>query len=236
MTNAQGCKRSQPARWNITWCGTSRRETDVLLLAQLDPVSVSKFVGTYFETVPNAQLIATQRGLEGATSVHAGICIVMCRVGTHDAIPALEKISRGDTLGKLGFENPLSLGWIAALAIAQRDAWAGVDDWLAGLIDDARPLAANLDYPPELGASAAGLLLDRHGISVRSFGLEATGEAVTDRFQFVGYRFTSANDRDAVKQWWKKHKAELATRKSGEPTTLGVVRGVNRAADLFLPK
>lgn len=181
-------------------------ETDVLVLGQLDPTSVSQFVTTYFEAVPNHPLSTTQRGLDGATTVHAGICIVLCRMGTRDAVPALERLAKSGKLGAPNFENPLHLPWIAALAIAQRDPWPGVDDWLAGLVEQGTPLAVNLDYPPELGASAAGLLLDRNGASTRPFGLETAGETITDKFQFIGYRFTNDRDRQDVKRWWEKHK------------------------------
>ena len=99
------------------------------------------------------------------------------------------------------------------LAIAARDPWPEIDPWLAGLIDETWPLTTDPDMPPEVGASAAGLLLDRHGASVRPFGLVTASESVTDAFQFYGYRFTSPRDRQDVKRWWKKQQTIAAAKK-----------------------
>jgi hypothetical protein len=186
---------------------TPLAENEILLLAQLDPRGVSRFVGHYFEAVPNAGLISTPGGLNGETTVHAGVCAVISRIGTSEAVPALERLARSGALGKPNFESRLDVAWIAALAIAQRDPWPELDDWLARLIDERAPLTADPDRPPELGASAAGLLLDRHGASTRPFGLELAGEAVTESLRFSGYRFSSEQDRQDVKRWWKKQQA-----------------------------
>jgi hypothetical protein len=189
---------------------TPLAENEILLLAQLDPRGVSRFVGDYFETVPNAGLIATPGGLNSETTVHAGICAVVSRIGTREAVPALERLARSGALGKPTFESRLDVAWVAALAIAQRDPWPQVDDWLARLIDERLPLTADPDRPPELGASAAGLLLDRHGASTGPFGLEAAGESVTESFRFGGYRFSAERDRQDVHRWWQKQKALAA--------------------------
>jgi hypothetical protein len=50
-------------------------------------------------------------------------------------------------------------------------------------------------------------LLDRHAVSVRPFGLETAGEAVTEGFHFIGYRFQSERDRQDVKRWWLRHQS-----------------------------
>jgi len=183
--------------------GTQRllSENEVLLLAQLDPTIVSRFVGPYFQNVPDRRLVTTTMELGGQTTVHGGICVMLTRLGTRDAVPALEQLARSEKL-KPSFESPYQIAWIAALAIAQRDPWPGVDQWLAGLIDNTTQLVITGDGRPELGASAAALLLDRHGASTRPFGLETIGEAATERLRFTGYRFTSQHDREDVKRWW----------------------------------
>ena len=54
--------------------------------------------------------------------------------GTKEAMPKLiEAIDNGNFLPPTSRE-PYHLQWLAALAIAQRDPWPEVDDWLAGLI------------------------------------------------------------------------------------------------------
>jgi hypothetical protein len=190
--------------------GSSPNESEVLMLAQLDPRSVSRFVGSYFDTVTNTPLATTPQGLDRQTTVFGGICAVLARTGTREAVPALLELVASGKLPKLATDNTVDIGWIAALAIAQRDPWSGVDNWLAKLIDDDRPLVLGLDRAPTLGASAAGLLLDRHGASTQPFGLETAGELETDRYRFVGYRFTTEFGRPDVKQWWEKNKATLA--------------------------
>jgi hypothetical protein len=132
-------------------------------------------------------------------------------------VPALEKLGRTGALGKPTFENRVNAPWVAALAIAERDPWDGIDEWLANLIDQRVPLTADPDRPPELGASAAGLLLDRHGVSIRPFGLEAAGESVTESYRFSGYRFTSEHERDDVKRWWKKQQTIAAAAARATP-------------------
>lgn len=187
--------------------GTQRilSENEVLLLAQLDPSVVSRFVGAYFQNVPDRKLVTTTMELAGQGTVHGGICVLLSRFGTRDAVPALEQLARSERL-KPSYESPYQIAWIAALAIAQRDPWPGVDAWLAELIDNTTPLVITGDGRPELGASAAALLLDRHGASTRPFGLETIGEPATERLRFTGYRFASQQDRQDVKRWWASEK------------------------------
>ncbi len=196
---------------------TPLSEVEILLLAQLDPRAVSRFVGDYFASVPNAPLASTPNGLNSQTTLYGGICAVLSRVGTHDAVPALEKLARSGALGKPVYPNRVEVAWVALLAIAARDPWPEVDPWLAALIDETLPLTTDPDLPPELGASAAGLLIDRRGASVRPFGLVTAGESVTDAFQFYGYRFTTEDDRADVKRWWKKQQTiAAAAQKAGD--------------------
>ena len=170
---------------------TPLSEVEILMLAQLEPRAVSKFVGRYFTAVPDANLVSTPNGLNGLTSVHGGICLLMSRVGTQEAVPAIEKLARSGALGKPKYPNRVDVAWVALLAIANRDPWPEIDPWLAGLIDEKIPLTTDPQSPPELGASAAGLLLDRHDVSVQPFGIVPAGEALSDVYQFFGFRFSS---------------------------------------------
>jgi len=184
-------------------------EQQVVLLAQLDPRIASTFVGPYVRAVPNRPLVTTNTELQGQLTVHGGICHMMTRVGTREAIPALEELARSGRLEPT-YESPYQIAWIATLTIAERDPWPGVDDWLARLVGQKIPLVSNLESPPELGASAAAVLLNRHGASTRPFGLETTGEAATEKLRFVGFRFSSDRDRQDVIRWWDKQKAAAA--------------------------
>ncbi len=190
--------------------GEPLSEVEILMLAQLEPRRVSRFVGDYFQAVPNGRLVSTPNGLNNQPTVYAGICMVMTRAGTHEAIEALEKLARSRALGKPTYPNRVDIAWVAVLAIASRDPWPGIDEWLADLVDEQVVLSTDPDLPPELGACAAGLLLDRHGMSIRPFGLATAGESITDAFNFTGYRFTSDRDRQGVKRWWEKQRTIAA--------------------------
>lgn len=186
---------------------TPLSEVEILMLAQLEPRAVSKFVGRYFTAVPDANLVSTPNGLNGLNSVHGGICLMLSRFGTQEAVPAIEKLARSGALGKPKYPNRVDVAWVALLAIANRDPWPDIDPWLAGLIDEKIPLTTDPQSPPELGASAAGLLLDRHDVSIQPFGIQPAGEALSDVYQFFGFRFTSDSDRESVKRWWQKQQA-----------------------------
>jgi hypothetical protein len=188
-------------------------ELQVLMLAQLDPHAVSRFVGPYFQAVPDERLFTTSSELAGQLTVHGGICFMLSRIGTHEAVPALEQTARSGELGRPTYESPFQMAWIAALAIAQRDSWPEIDAWLARLIDSTELLVTNVDPKPELGATAAAILLDRYDLSARSFGLETAGEAMVDRSRFVGYRYSSDKSRQDVRKWWAKQ-SDSASKKS----------------------
>jgi hypothetical protein len=180
-------------------------ETEVLLLAQLDPEIVSRFVGSYFQRVPDRKIVTTISELGNEATVHRAICHMISRIGTRTAVPALEQLARSGKLEPT-IESPYHIAWIAALALAQRDPWPGVDEWLAKLVDSNTALVMHADIRPELGASAAALLVDRHGASTRPFGLVTAGEAATERLRFIGYRFENERHREEVKRWWGKQK------------------------------
>ena len=189
----------------------------VLLLAQFDPQTASRFVARYFQAVPNQPLTDStaerDHRLANATAelarqptVYAGICYMMARVGTREAVPALEQLARSGRLGPLTLESPYQIAWIATLGIAQRDPWPDVDAWLASLVELNTPLLAPNKPQPELGATAAALLLDRHGVSSHTFGLNAAPVADIGQLKFIGYYFGSEKDRQGVQQWWAKRK------------------------------
>jgi hypothetical protein len=183
----------------------------VSLLMQLDPGAVSRFAGPYFEKVADRNLESGNGGnVAGQGTLHTVIAGVLMTVGTHEAVPALEKLARDERTQKPNHDNPFAIAWIAALAIAQRDSWPGIDEWLLTLIDDKSPLVLNAETVPELGGTAAGILLARHQTSPFTFDLEPAGNDAFDRSNFAGYRFTSDEGPKAIRRWWAKVKQENA--------------------------
>ena len=59
-----------------------------------DPRSVSRFVGPYFEAVPDRRMASSGGDLAGQMTLHGTICSILATVGTHEAVPALEKLAR----------------------------------------------------------------------------------------------------------------------------------------------
>ena len=157
-------------------------EREALMLCQLEPHAVSRFVGPYFDAVADEMLSPPM-------TVHVAICHMLVRAGRHEAIAALEKTARSGRLGKPTAEHPFSVAWIAALAIARHQPWPGVDAWLFGLLDE----KAGLTYPDpsgELGATAAGILLEHHSLPPSLFGLETASERDLEAVRLPGYRFS----------------------------------------------
>ena len=185
-------------------------EPHLSLLQQLDPHVVSRWVGAYFQAVPDLPLLPVEVDPSGQATLHRMICSALVQVGTHEAVPALEQLARnGDSL-RPTYSSPFFMPWVAALVIAKRDPWPGVDDWLAGLVDETEPLVSNADPVPELGATAAGLLIERQEASPYSFELEPAGNDAFDESKFASYHFVSEAGRKAVRQWWEKRKRDIA--------------------------
>lgn len=78
------------------------------------------------------------------------------------------------------------MAWIAALAIAARDPWEGVDRWLAGLVECRDRISFGQLARGEVGATAAAMLLLRNEFQPRDFGLtarEPLQRGLHDRFE-----------------------------------------------------
>src|SRR4029079_1241574 len=87
-------------------------ETEVMLLAQLDPESVSRFVGSYFQRVPDRKLVTSISELGTEATVHRAIYHMISGVGTRAAVPALEQLARSGKLEPT-VESPYHIAWIA---------------------------------------------------------------------------------------------------------------------------
>lgn len=73
--------------------------------------------------------------LEEPQGIQAHLCRLLLALGTREAIPELEKVLDQEILWK-GMEAESRIAWLAALAIARRDPWEGVQDWLKGRLDE----------------------------------------------------------------------------------------------------
>jgi hypothetical protein len=178
---------------------------ELTMLVQLDASEVSRFAGKYFLAVSDKVLPAESRRLSvGHPSLFGVICARLAVIGTRDAMPGLL-----DAIDRQRFLPPSSrsryrLHWLAALSIAQRDPWPDADTWLAARIGDRESLIEGHLNAPELGATAAGLLLKHHGQNPSQYGLRSAPEAVLMRMRIDGYRFELPGGRARVEQWWKE--------------------------------
>jgi len=187
------------------------------VLEHLDPNEVSRFAGEYFlavddQAIPKnavsasggrlaAEWTAGHLPYSALGSRHGVICGVLATVGTRAAMPGLlEAVERKRFLapaGKVQYQLP----WIAALASARRAPWPSANPWLAQTGGRKQPLAVG-EADVDLGATAAGILLTRHGEEPAQFGLRETEDSLLDNAGLIGYRFEAERDREGVQRWW----------------------------------
>jgi len=178
-------------------------EAELVLLAQLDPGEVSRFAGEYFALVEDGRLPAEgpiRAG--GRPSRHGMICAQLAADGTNRAIAGLLEAIRHDRFLPPNSLAPYRLQWIAALSIANRDPWPQTDAWLVGLLERTETLEQGPAYAPQLGATAAGILLERRGQGLSQFGLDPAGDTLLEKYGLRGYRFRSPKAREDVQSWW----------------------------------
>ena len=179
-------------------------DTQLVMLEHLGIEELSRFAGDFFNAVEDRPLPpeAKPRSV-GRPSRHGVVCILLAQSGTREAIPGLLKAIDGGRFLPPTADCKYDLPAIAVLAIAARDPWPKVNAWLADQIRQSNPLVLDRDRGPELGATAAGVLLNRHRKTPSHFGLEP----VTDRFfrniNLLGYRFADERSREVVVRWWQ---------------------------------
>jgi hypothetical protein len=186
--------------------------TELLIIDELDAGALSRFAGPYLAQIDDdldfpAELM--QVG-QGQASRHGNLAIVLAATGTHEAIDGLVSAVRAKRFLPATPEAPLELGWVAALAIAARDTWPGVDEWLAGLLDEQQPLWMG-EEAGELAATAGALLLNRHGIAPSSFGLEPADHRMLNDLDCPSYREGAPGSVARVKQWWAQRERDPAS-------------------------
>lgn len=179
-------------------------ERELVMLGQLDPKEVSRFAGKFLLAVADEALPANgEENFGGRPSRHGLLCWVLTQDGTQEAVPGLLDAIRLSRVRP----GPYASDWLAALGIATRDPWPEVDAWLGGLIGRTDPLCTGRADGPELGATAAAILLSRHQRTPTHFGLVPVREEVIEGMRLPVYRFTSPEERQRVLKWWEDEKA-----------------------------
>jgi hypothetical protein len=196
-------------------------ESELTMLAQLDPAELSRFAGKYFNAVEDTRLVmADEQRPALQVSRHGWVCARLAIDGTKDAVPGLlEAIDKGRFLAPTPM-TPYRMADLAALSIARRYPWSEVDVWLAGRVARSELLVSTRGvnqapaWPavsPEVGATAAAILLGRHRQPLAPFGLQAAGDPLLVQFGVDGYRFLSPDGRKQVAEWWQ-HEIEKRRR------------------------
>ena len=197
---------------------------EIQMLRQLDAVELSRFAGPLFSTIEDrptpAGVLDAHPGISlqaagdpfggpmerGQPSRHALICELLAVEGTAEAADGLLRALESNRFLPVTAQSPYRTPWIAALAIANRDPWPNVDVWLAGLVARSEHLIEYRTEGPELGATAAAILLARHEQSAGQFGLRAIPDAFCSSAGLTVYRFDSSDMRAKVQAWWADRK------------------------------
>ena len=188
-------------------------DSELGMLGQLDAREVSRFASRYFLLVDDGtveedfdQESSISRSHLGSQSSRFGaICAQLAIDGTGEAAPGLLQAMRQKKFLSPTPLGPYRLQWVAALSIARRDPWPDVDAWLVENIDNPQTLIIDHAEAAEIGATAAGFLLIRHGERPEAFGLQATVDSQLGELKLPGFRYGTPEDASRVHQWWKRH-------------------------------
>jgi DNA-binding TFAR19-related protein (PDSD5 family) len=163
-------------------------DAQLWLLGQLDQPTVASMLREYFAGVPDEPFDMSQLApmLSDVSSVHRTACLMLALDGSHEVVPALVDAAKKRRFMSLSIDEPQAMAWIAALAIAAREPWEGVDRWLAGLVHCQDRISFGQLARGEVGATAAAMLLLRNDLQPREFGLaarEPLQRGLHDRFE-----------------------------------------------------
>ncbi|HEV3005392.1 MAG TPA: hypothetical protein VGX78_13080, partial [Pirellulales bacterium] len=196
------------------------KEAELVMLEKFDAVAVSRFACDYLPALgdPEPPDRAAERKT-GRASPYMNLCNLLVEHGTRHAMPGLLRAMAAKRFPPLKGEENCDWPWLAALAIAQRDPWPttdvpgddslpAIDDWLAGLIERTDRLSTEGEWPPELGATAAAILLERHLIDGGRLGVEPAGDHLIAEVGGPNSRFTSPAGRQKVIDWWREKKTQ----------------------------
>lgn len=184
------------------------KQAELLMLTSLDQHAVSRFAGKYLVAVgdpPPPDKKEQERA--GRGSPYANFCNMLVEIGTHEAVPGILAAIKSGSLHKPTATSPENWPWIAALAILASDPGPDADHLLPQLIKRTDPLILNSQFPCDVGATAAAILVDRHSIPLEKFGLELADDPMLAEFGGIGYRFNPPEMRQKVVQWWERRKS-----------------------------
>jgi hypothetical protein len=163
-------------------------DAQLWLLGQLDQPTVALMLREYFASVPDEPFDVSQLApmLSDVSSVHRTACLMLALDGSREVLPTLVEAAKQRRFMSLSIDEPQAMAWIAALAIAARDPWEGVDRWLAALVDCKDRISFGQHTGGDVGATAAAMLLSRHEYQPHDFGLaarEPLQRGLHDRFE-----------------------------------------------------
>jgi hypothetical protein len=212
-------------------------DAQLWLLGQLDQPTVARLLNEYFAEVPDKPFDLSELApmLTDVSSVHRTACLMLALDGSYEVLPALVECAKGKRALGLSTDEPQAIPWIAALAIATRQPWQGVDSWLADLVPLSDRICFGQEQQGDIGATAAAMLLARNGQQPESFGLiarEPLRRGLLDRFEspinadyrrrmfedrmfkqlgVTPYHFATSSGRADVTAWWHASHRALAS-------------------------
>jgi hypothetical protein len=213
--------------------GKPLSQAEILMLEELDDGQVSAFAGSYLMKVDDSYYPPGEAQFVGNLSRHLNFCCMLARSGRHEALPGLLKAIEAKRFLDPPPETPYEWPWVAVLCVTVHDPWPEVDDFLAELVAREQPLLrtavdgrtgpqprpeAEIGEPgatsrvPDLGATAAAVLLSRHGIPPSVLGVEVLMYSPLASLDCPGAYFRASTDRQRVRQWWNKRKLEDRSR------------------------
>lgn len=188
-------------------------EAELAMLHELDAGAVSRFVGGYFMDVGDpVPADRAEQNRMGRASGYANVCNLLVEIGTPEALPGLLAAIDAKKFPAPTAQSQENWPWIAALSIAERDEGPKSDDWLASLVERTDPLRIEGENPPELGATAAAILLARYKQPLNDFGLESAEDRMLLEFGAPGYRYLRPEGRQKVLRWLADRKPPVARR------------------------
>lgn len=193
-------------------------EEELVRLPQLDLDLASAFAARLLTAIEDRPL--PQEGpqrFSGRPSHHGMLCAFLAAEGTKAAVaPLLEAIRTNRVLPPTD-SAPYRMDWLAALSIAVADPWPEADSWLIGLIDRTDPLIHGRQDSPELGATAAATLIEKHQQPLFAFGLEPIADRILEIFGVRGCRFSSDDARRSVRRWWNERREPAKVQPQASP-------------------
>lgn len=180
-------------------------QAELLMLASLDERAVSRFAVKYLSTVGDpAPPDREEQNRLGRGSPYVNLCSLLAEIGTHEAVPGILAAVHKGKLPPASQERPDNWPFMAALAILSRDPGPEGERLLVEMVPRTDPLRFDSEFPCDVGATAAAILLALNDVLPEKFGLDSAEDPFLAEFGGLGYRFRSPEMRLKVLQWWAK--------------------------------